>query len=63
MSSMVDYDGLIPDFLMLSPETESKVIVSVVSVSILYFFRAIVLRGVESRTQNEFNIYTWRKLS
>jgi small-conductance mechanosensitive channel len=61
--SMVDYDQLVPDFLMLSPETESKVIVSVVSVSILYFFRAIVLRGVESRTQNEFNIYTWRKLS
>lgn len=60
---MVDYDTLIPDFLMLSPETESKLIVSIVSVSILYFFRAIVLRGVESRTQNEFNIYTWRKLS
>jgi small-conductance mechanosensitive channel len=59
---MVSYD-FIPDFLMVSQETESKLVVSFVSVLVLYTFRAAVLRGVEARTQNEDNIYTWRKLS
>ena len=60
---MVDYDNLFPDFLGFSSETESKIIVSLVSLSILYFFRLIVLRGVESKTQNEDSIYSWRKIS
>jgi len=59
---MTSYD-FIPDFLMFSQETEAKLVVSFVSVFVLYFFRAAVLRGVEARTQNEANIYTWRKLS
>ena len=37
--------------------------VSFVSIAVLFTFRAVVLRAVESRTQNEDNIYTWRKLS
>ncbi len=48
---------------MISPETETKLVVSFVSIAVLFTFRAIVLRAVESRTQNEDNIYTWRKLS
>jgi small-conductance mechanosensitive channel len=52
-----------PDFLMFSQETEGKLVVSLVSVLVLYTFRAIVLRGVESRTENEDSIYSWRKLS
>ena len=61
-AAMVSYD-FIPDFLMVSQETEAKLVVSLVSVLVLYTFRAAVLRGVEARTQNEDNIYTWRKLS
>lgn len=48
---------------MFSPETEGKLVVSAVSILILYTFRAIVLRGVEAKTQNEDSIYTWQKLS
>jgi small-conductance mechanosensitive channel len=56
------YD-FIPDFFLISPETETKLVVSFVSIAVLFTFRAVVLRAVESRTQNEDNIYTWRKLS
>ncbi len=59
---MAKYD-FIPDFFLISPETETKLVVSFVSIAVLFTFRAVVLRAVESRTQNEDNIYTWRKLS
>jgi len=60
---VVDLTALIPDFFNLSQITEGKLIVSTVSILILFVFRAIVLRAVEARIENEDSIYSWRKFS